>query len=389
MVKLSTYENPPFYISAYGIAVKNGFTGSEKEWLESLKGARGEPGAGLQFLGNYRDMAALRWAHPTGQAGDCYRVGDADEYAAAYWDPEAGDWLCVAVRGPAGPRGEQGARGQRGEQGPQGFKGDVGATGPQGPRGCRGIQGEKGEQGERGEKGDPGPQGPRGCRGPKGPPGETGPAGEKGDPGKKGEPGPEGPEGPPGATGPAGEKGDPGPQGEKGEKGDPGTDGVSPVISAEKTGKVTTLTITDGSGTRTVELLDGRDGDGAGDMTKDVYDPQGRETDVFAYVDQKVEGLQGGQNVDNALADHDKDPNAHAELIGDIKKTLELLIGGGGTSPEEPDTPGAGVQVVQVRIREPERPDYGIGSGEADPVIVSKFATDEEVAELIATVFPD
>ena len=124
-------------------------------------------------------------------------------------------------------------------------------------------------------------------------------------------------------------------------------------------------------------------------MTKDVYDPQGRETDVFAYVDQKVEGLQGGQNVDNALADHDKDPNAHAELIGDIKKTLELLIGGGGTSPEEPDTPGAGVQVVQVRIREPERPDYGIGSGEADPVIVSKFATDEEVAELIATVFPD
>lgn len=31
-------------ISAYQIAVKNGFGGTEAEWLESLKGAKGDPG---------------------------------------------------------------------------------------------------------------------------------------------------------------------------------------------------------------------------------------------------------------------------------------------------------------------------------------------------------
>ena len=31
--------------SAYNIAVDNGFTGTETEWLESLKGNTGEPGA--------------------------------------------------------------------------------------------------------------------------------------------------------------------------------------------------------------------------------------------------------------------------------------------------------------------------------------------------------
>lgn len=30
-------DNPPYYISAYGIAVKHGFTGTEEEWLASLR----------------------------------------------------------------------------------------------------------------------------------------------------------------------------------------------------------------------------------------------------------------------------------------------------------------------------------------------------------------
>ena len=32
-----------YYITAYGIAVKHGFTGTEEEWLASLKGDGGEP----------------------------------------------------------------------------------------------------------------------------------------------------------------------------------------------------------------------------------------------------------------------------------------------------------------------------------------------------------
>lgn len=34
---------PGYYFSAYGIAVKNGYKGTEKEWLESLIGPQGEP----------------------------------------------------------------------------------------------------------------------------------------------------------------------------------------------------------------------------------------------------------------------------------------------------------------------------------------------------------
>ena len=32
-----------YYITAYGIAVKHGFIGTEEEWLASLKGDGGEP----------------------------------------------------------------------------------------------------------------------------------------------------------------------------------------------------------------------------------------------------------------------------------------------------------------------------------------------------------
>lgn len=34
---MSRYDTPPYYITAYGLAVKHGFKGTEEEWLESLK----------------------------------------------------------------------------------------------------------------------------------------------------------------------------------------------------------------------------------------------------------------------------------------------------------------------------------------------------------------
>ena len=46
----------------------------------------------------------------------------------------------------------------------------------------------------------------------------------------------------------------------KGDKGDPGQDGISPTLSENKVGKVTTVTITDGNGTHTFEVNDGADG---------------------------------------------------------------------------------------------------------------------------------
>ena len=38
------YNNPPYYLSAYGLAVKHGFKGTEEEYLASLKGETGETG---------------------------------------------------------------------------------------------------------------------------------------------------------------------------------------------------------------------------------------------------------------------------------------------------------------------------------------------------------
>jgi len=62
------------------------------------------------------------------------------------------------------------------------------------------------------------------------------------------------------------------PQGEKGDKGDKGNDGFSPIVTTEKVGKTTTITITDADGVHTATILDGADGQGSGDMRTEVYD---------------------------------------------------------------------------------------------------------------------
>ena len=63
-----------------------------------------------------------------------------------------------------------------------------------------------------------------------------------------------------GAKGPQGVQGPQGNQGPKGDKGDTGDDGFSPTVTSSKSGKTTTLTITDVNGTSTATILDGEDG---------------------------------------------------------------------------------------------------------------------------------
>lgn len=48
-----------------------------------------------------------------------------------------------------------------------------------------------------------------------------------------------------------------GDKGEKGAKGDTGDTGFSPIASVSKSGKITTITVTDAEGTTTAEVLDG------------------------------------------------------------------------------------------------------------------------------------
>ena len=78
-----------YYLSAYAIAVKHGYTGTEEDWLASLKGN-------------------------TGPKGDAFTYDD--------FTPEQ----LAALQGPKGETGAEGPKGDTGAQGQQGPKGDPG-----------------------------------------------------------------------------------------------------------------------------------------------------------------------------------------------------------------------------------------------------------------------
>ena len=274
---MGLYENPPYYLTAYGLAVKRGFVGTLDEWLASLVGPTGPQGAGLVFDGTYPTLEALKQAHPTGQAGDCYKVGTDEEYVAYFWDPENEDWEPLQVMGPTGPQGATGATGATGPTGPTGPQGQTGPTGPAGPTGAQGPQGngfivkgyyndlealQQGQpspaagdaygvgtaapydiyvwdavgsewvnngtiQGAQSPTGPTGPQGGTGAAGATGPTGPTGPTGAAGQDGAAGPTGPTGPTGSQGQTGPTGPTGPTGAGGPTGPTGPTGPAGAS------------------------------------------------------------------------------------------------------------------------------------------------------------------
>ena len=204
------YMRVPYFISPYGIACKHGFRGSEAEWLESLRGPKGDP---VIWKAQYETLEELIREHPSGTSGDCYLVGT----NLYWWDPEkrayenAGSW-----QGPEGPQGKQGIQGETGKTGPPGPPGPQGKQGEPGLRGCRGRTGPEGPPGPPGPKGeglhlsDLTPEQIAAIRGPQGLPGE------KGETGKTGPQGPEGKQGATGPQGPEGKQGDTGPQGPAG-----------------------------------------------------------------------------------------------------------------------------------------------------------------------------
>lgn len=257
-------------LSAYEIWLNEGNTGTEEDFLASLKGADGAAGP----KGETGAQGPQGIQGPKGDAGETGPQGS---------------------QGIQGIQGIQGPQGPQGEPGPQGIKGDTGADGKpfsvaktyatieemnndyDNPdievgafvmivndtntednaklyskgqtdytfivdlSGMQGIQGEKGEkgdqgiQGERGEQGIQGVQGPQGIQGIQGETGPQGPAGADGAPGEQGPQGPEGPAGPEGPQGPKGDTGEMGPKGDTGEQGiqgiqgPKGEDGKTPV----------------------------------------------------------------------------------------------------------------------------------------------------------------
>lgn len=225
----------PQGLSAYEVAVKEGFEGTVEEWLESLKGQDGnvafsdlteEQREGLRGPAGQDAIAAI---NPMGNWDEetSYNKGDYITYLPngnAYTsliddnlnllpidNPES--WQLIALKGADG---EQGIAGPIGKSAYEvavdnGFEGteEEWLESLKGEKGADGVMtfADLTEEQKASLKGDKGDQGPQGDIGPTGPVGPKGDPGDKGDKGEQGDPGPQG------------EKGDPG---EKGDKGDPG-----------------------------------------------------------------------------------------------------------------------------------------------------------------------
>lgn len=286
---------------------------------------------------------------PKGETGATGPKGDTGATGAQGPKGETG---ATGATGPQGPKGETGPRGPQGEQG---IQGETGPAGPRGAKGDKGdaftysdftaaqlaaLKGDKGDTGSQGEKGDTGVTGPTGPAGPRGPQGEQGPRGQTG---PQGEQGPAGPKGETGsgfkvlgyygtkaaldaaqkATAAAGDaygvgtaepydiyifdgitgefinngplqgaKGDTGPEGPQGPKGDPGETGPQGPAGAD--GAKGADGKTPVKGTDYFTDADKKEiADAAAESVSSVYDPQGKRTDVYKYVDDGLKNLDG------------------------------------------------------------------------------------------------
>lgn len=96
------------YISAYGIAVAHGFSGTEEDWLASLKGNKGDTGPAFTIADVYPSVEALKTTFPDGASG-IYAV----ENTGYIYSPTANDWTPYGLlQGAQGIQGEPGADGK-------------------------------------------------------------------------------------------------------------------------------------------------------------------------------------------------------------------------------------------------------------------------------------
>lgn len=84
-----------------------------------------------------------------------------------------------------------------------------------------------------------------------------------------------------------------GTEGPKGPKGDKGSDGISPILEETQTSEGYDISITDAAGTRTISLLNGKDGKDTGDMLASDYDSDNSVKSaggIKTYVDNMIVG---------------------------------------------------------------------------------------------------
>lgn len=159
-----------YYISAYSIARKNGFVGTEEEWLASLAGSRGRdgaPGAPIVIRDMYETVEALTANVTAPSLGDMYAVGTEASNVVYFWNGTA--WVCIgAVRGADGAPGGKGNDGAAATVSigtvTTGAAGSAASVTNSGTTSAavldfvipRGQQGNPGKNGDKGDKGDPG-----------------------------------------------------------------------------------------------------------------------------------------------------------------------------------------------------------------------------------------
>ena len=131
--------------SAYEVAVANGFVGTEAEWLATLKGVKGDQGIqgvqgeqgiqgiqgpaglGITFKGGVDTEAELPTADQV--QGDLWIVATPLPAHGFVWDETVPGWVDAGpVQGPQGVQGEDGAVGPAGPAGPSSVSTDAGNT---------------------------------------------------------------------------------------------------------------------------------------------------------------------------------------------------------------------------------------------------------------------
>ena len=86
-------------LSAYELALENGFIGTEEEWIVSLKGEKGDKGDNFTILALYPTLADLNSKHPVGNPGEIYAVGTNASSKIYIWDVEASAWKNIGALG--------------------------------------------------------------------------------------------------------------------------------------------------------------------------------------------------------------------------------------------------------------------------------------------------
>ena len=186
---------------------------------------------------------------------------------------------------------------------------------------------------------------------------------------------------------PRGETGATGPHGATG-------NGISGIAlksgtHAPGTSDVYTITLTDGT-TFDFEVYNGANGAGAGDMLASVYDPQGKRTDVYKYVDDEIAKIPT-PDVSAQIKAHNESETAHPDIRNAIPtKTSQLNNDSGYLTQHQDisgklDKTGDGSNVTAAFTVASTR--ANIATGEKLSVLFGKIA--KWVADLKSLAFKD